>query len=86
MLGRAVLVSEDNAFLGDFGVHSHGDGLLCILQVAYGDVVPRERRVDGCDLLFRNEFLIFVVTGRSLLSRPDAGDPELTEDQGGRDA
>ena len=56
MLGRAALVSEDAASLGDLGVHSHGDRLrVCILQDADGDIVAwRERRVHGYELFFHN--------------------------------
>ena len=53
---RAVLVSEDDAFIGYRGVHSNEDGLRgCILQVADGDIVPwRERGVHIYDFVSRS--------------------------------
>ena len=47
ILGRAVLATEDDDFLGDVGVHSHGDGSrVRMTHVAEDEVVSlHERRV-----------------------------------------
>ena len=86
MLGRAALVSEDDAFLDDMGVHSRVDGfgLQTMLIGSW-----RELRVHARELSSRSGRISDVQGHRAVQaengSRPIAGDPEVTEDQGGRD-
>ena len=71
ILGRAVLVTEDDVFLGDRDVHSCGDGSrVRISQVADDAIVSwREQRFHTNELFSRSERIsdVFEVTGQSLL-------------------
>ena len=73
------------------GVHTRGNGSrVLMLQVADDEIVFwREGRVHAHELSSRSERLSVVPGHQSVpvgdSSRPTAGDPDLTEDQGDRD-